>query len=301
MHGCHGGLNQKFYFQPRTKEQNMWVPTRLCGISSDEPPDPPICDVLQAGGESPAAVKLAMSGRGVAPFGFTPIPTFFGGEVQGGFPTFEDLYNNGNGMMMTQWGMDGRTAKNCGGSCDSCLHTKLFTTSIGCNVPQMAEGQQMGCLRFVKTTLSSTPYGPIDEDAAIKCNDTIQDGWSGWCECLTADGGASVIHAVRSAVRNPVGKPYTCEEECKKPTWVPAVGKVEMAYTEADFGSNGLPDGQNVIRAGRGAKCSDGFYDIEHLPVGSLGAVCVNLQSDLSWDKSGGVKAPPASKLCAKR
>lgn len=300
MHSCHGGNNQKFYFHPKVLKQDIFVSTKLCGLSSDEPPDPPMCDVLQAGGESAYAVNKAMKGKGVAAFGFSPIPTFFGGEMQHGKPTFEQMYTNGHGMMFTQWGMDGRGPKNCGGKCDKCLHTRLFTTSVGCNVAAMPKGQEMGCLRFVRTKLSGTPYGPIDEDADVKCDQVIPDSYSGWCECQTAVSNTTVIHAVRSAVRNPIGKPYTCADECKSPTWIPAVGKIEMAYTGADF-SKGKPDGEENIKPGKGAKCSPGFYDVEHLPVGSVGAACVNLQSDLVWSTNGGVKPPPGSKLCAKR
>ena len=104
-----------------------------------------------------------------------------------------------------------------------------------------------------------------------------------------------MIHAVRSAVRNPIGKKYTCAAECKNPTWVPAIKGLEMAYTSEKM------EGGTVIPHGKGAKCKQGYYDIEHLPVGSVGSSCVSLNSDLPWAKSGGVKAPPASKLCFKR
>ena len=132
-----------------------------------------------------------------------------------------------------------------------------------------------------------------------RCTDKVLDTYSGWCECQPAEEGkGSVIHAVRSAKRNPIGKEYTCEEECKNPTWVPAISTLDMAETSANFDTIGNED---VLKHDQGAVCEKGFYDIEHLPVGAVGPLCVNLQSDLSWDMSGGAKAPPASKLCAKR
>lgn len=297
MHKCHNGLNQKFYFVPVTIEQNLFVTAKLCSVASDEPPDPPICDVLQAGGESAKAVNEAMKGSGVAAFGFTPIPTSFAGEMDHGKPTFEQMYLTGPGMMLTQWGLNGLDCDGC--TMDQCRHTRLFTTSVGCNVPRMPKGKEMSCVRFVKTTEASTPYGPIDKDANIKCTDKVLDTYSGWCECQPAEEGkGSVIHAVRSAKRNPIGKEYTCEEECKNPTWVPAISTLDMAETSANFDTIGNED---VLKHDQGAVCEKGFYDIEHLPVGAVGPLCVNLQSDLSWDMSGGAKAPPASKLCAKR
>ena len=77
---------------------------------------------------------------------------------------------------------------------------------------------------------------------------------------------------------------------------MPAIKGLEMAYTSQKtvLFSDAIPHGM-------GAKCKEGYYDIEHLPVGSVGSSCVNLNSDLPWSKSGGVKAPPASKLCFKR
>jgi hypothetical protein len=302
MHNCHGGDNQKFYFQPTEVHQDSFVAAKLCGQVSNEPPDPPICDIVQAGGESAAVVKKAMAGTGAAAFGFTPIPTFFGGELEGGDPTYNEMYLNGHGMMFTQWGMDGRGRADCGGECDQCLHTRLFMTTVGCNVPQMPKGKEMECVKFVKTKYSNTPYGPIDEKVDVKCNETVPDTYSGWCECVTAEEGTKVVHAVRSAVKNPIGRKYTCEQECKKPTWVPAITMVEMAYSSADF-SKGGPDGNwdKVVARGKGAKCKAGFYDVEHMPVGSVGSSCVNLNSELRLSRSNGVKPPPASKLCVKR
>ena len=131
-----------------------------------------------------------------------------------------------------------------------------------------------------------------------RCADKVLDTYSGWCECQSAEEGEKVIHAVRSAKRNPIGKEYTCEEECKNPTWVPAISTLDMAETSANFDTIGNED---VLKDDQGAVCEKGFYDIEHLPVGAIGRACVNLQSDISWDMSGGAKAPPASKLCAKR
>jgi hypothetical protein len=304
MHECHGGDNQKFYFEATYFEQDMHVATRLCGLASNEEPDPPMCDIIQAGGESADAVNKALKINSVGEFGFTPIPTYFGGELvpKGADgtaePSFEQSYMEGHGMMFTQYAMDNRGGAasdgTCGGNCDKCLHTRLFTTAIGCNIPKAKPGEEMSCVKFVKTKLHNTPYGPIDESADVKCNDTVPDTYSGWCECETK-GGAKVIHAVRSAVRNPIGKKYTCAAECKSPTWVPAIKGLEMAYTSEKM------EGGTVIPHGKGAKCKPGYYDIDHLPVGSVGSSCVNLNSDLPWSRSGGVKAPPASKLCFKR
>jgi hypothetical protein len=304
MHECHGGDNQKFYWQANYFKQDMHVATRLCGLASNEEPDPPMCDIIQAGGESADAVNKALKINSVGEFGFTPIPTYFGGElVPAGAkgtsdPSFEQSYTQGHGMMFTQYAMDNRGGAasdgTCGGNCDKCLHSRLFTTAIGCNIPKAKPGEEMSCVKFVKTKLHNTPYGPIDESADVKCNDTVPDTYSGWCECETK-GGAKVIHAVRSAVRNPIGKKYTCAAECKSPTWVPAIKGLEMAYTSEKM------EGGTVIPHGKGAKCKPGYYDIDHLPVGSVGSSCVNLNSDLPWSRSGGVKAPPASKLCFKR
>lgn len=47
MHECHTGDNQKFYFEATYFEQDMHVATKLCGLSSNEEPDPPVCDIIQ--------------------------------------------------------------------------------------------------------------------------------------------------------------------------------------------------------------------------------------------------------------
>ena len=129
---------------------------------------------------------------------------------------------------------------------------------------------------------------------------------------------------------------YTCEEECAHPTWIPAISMVEMAYTPVDFkGGMGCanpsgvedpfdnsavnvkwygagPNGNEFacseqIPLGKGATCSDGFYDIEHLNVKTVGNTCVSLNADSirgddgMGNHGGKRKPPPASKLCAKR
>ena len=47
MHECHGGDNQKFYWQANYFKQDMHVATKLCGLASNEEPDPPMCDIIQ--------------------------------------------------------------------------------------------------------------------------------------------------------------------------------------------------------------------------------------------------------------
>ena len=127
---------------------------------------------------------------------------------------------------------------------------------------------------------------------------------------------------------------YTCEEECKKPTWIPAVSALEMTYTTADIAGLSIP-GQppadclikpgaaaddlrvaagvayvyvqgggagSPIKKGQGAKCSTGYYEIEHLYLDnspSIGATCISLNG--AFMTSSGVIGPPASKLCYKR
>ena len=39
---------------------------------------------------------------------------------------------------------------------------------------------------------------------------------TGWCECQLADGSASVIHAVKSQVRNPIGKVLQTRTACSQ-------------------------------------------------------------------------------------
>ena len=162
----------------------------------------------QAGGESADAVNKALKINSVGEFGFTPIPTYFGGELvpKGADgtaePSFEQSYMEGHGMMFTQYAMDNRGGAasdgTCGGNCDKCLHSRLFTTAIGCNIPKAKPGEEMSCVKFVKTKLHNTPYGPIDESADVKCNDTVPDTYSGWCECETK-GGAKVMSPPPSA------------------------------------------------------------------------------------------------------
>ena len=152
----------------------------------------------QAGGESADAVNKALKINSVGEFGFTAIPTYFGGELvpKGADgtaePSFEQSYMEGHGMMFTQYAMDNRGGASsdgtCGGNCDKCLHSRLFTTAIGCNIPKAKPGEEMSCVKFVKTKLPNTPYGPIDESADVKCNDTVPSAYSGWCECATKDG-----------------------------------------------------------------------------------------------------------------
>ena len=113
---------------------------------------------------------------------------------------------------------------------------------------------------------------------------------------------------------------YTCEDQCKNPTWIPAINALEMAYTTVDFTKQNGPSGAGAtfpafasssigyfgqINTGQGARCdakhlkskSTDFVDIEHLPVGSIGAKCVSLNYALK----GADNTQPASKLCVKR
>ena len=119
---------------------------------------------------------------------------------------------------------------------------------------------------------------------------------------------------------------YTCEDQCKNPTWIPAINALEMAYTTVDFTKQNGPSGAGAtypsslggcvtgqsslglfgqINTGQGARCdakhlksaSTDFVDIEHLPVGSIGAKCASLNYALK----GADNTQPASKLCVKR
>ena len=120
---------------------------------------------------------------------------------------------------------------------------------------------------------------------------------------------------------------YTCEDECKKPTWIPAVSALEMTYTDVNFeniGSEALtppganfieklgaliaPDGRDargdarfvgIVPKGQGAKCSADYNPIEYLSVGGASPRCVSLNSALKV--STGVMGPPTSRLCYKR
>ena len=142
----------------------QYVDMKLCGTVSDSPPESPICDVLQVGGDAPSVIA-AMDGKGVANFGFTPIPTQFGGEPM--MPTayyakYADLYKQ-YGMFFTQFPIGNQVALKGGSTwfidnLDYCNHVQLFTTSIGCNVPQMPPGEEMSCVRFVKTKDPNTPH-----------------------------------------------------------------------------------------------------------------------------------------------
>jgi len=324
-----GDFQKKNFGQPKTNTINymtpsntgMFVNAKLCGIQRDSPPDPPICDILLGSGPSAAGVEKAMQGKGLAPFGFEEIPASFAGD--GGTGAIEQSFN-AYGMFLSQLGMGGywegvlEYIRN-----DNCRYVKLYTTSIGCNLPQMPAGKEMTCLKFVKTKLHHTPYGPIDDNVQVSCTDTVKEEYSGWCECQLADGSASVIHAPKSQERNPIGKEYTCEEECKKPTWIPAVSALEMTYTTADIaglrddgmfkpGATGVGDLAYVyvqggggipgrpIKKGQGAKCSTGYYEIEHLHLdNSIGATCISLNG--AFMTLSGVIGPPASKLCYKR
>ena len=276
----------------------MFVATKLCGLMDKEPVDTPICDVVQAAGDSRENVFNAIetTWNGAGHFQFDPIPHYLGGETPGRYPSFEQKYDGTHGMMFTQWGFDGHNwDKN-----DQCSYARLFTTSEGCNLPQ----EEMDCVGWVSTADPSTPYGPIDNSKSINCNETVPDSASGWCWCLKKDGVTAVKHAVKSARRNPIGVEFTCEDECKKPTYIPGISEIELAYTTADY-SQGSPGGSDeqtgVLANGLGAQCSDGFFDVEHMPVGELRSTCVNLNSDLAWHHSNNRKPPPSSKLCIKR
>ena len=160
-----GDFQKKNFGQPKTNTINymtpsntgMFVNAKLCGIQSDSPPDPPICDILLGSGPSAAGVEKAMQGKGLAPFGFEEIPASFAGD--GGTGAIEQSFN-AYGMFLSQLGMGGywegvlEYIRN-----DNCRYVKLYTTSIGCNLPQMPAGKEMTCLKFVKTKLHHTPHG----------------------------------------------------------------------------------------------------------------------------------------------
>ena len=57
MAAKHGGQNQQVYFHHSLVTSDLLVDAKLCGVHSNEPPNPPICDVLQVGGSSQAAVE----------------------------------------------------------------------------------------------------------------------------------------------------------------------------------------------------------------------------------------------------
>ena len=169
-----GDFQKKNFGQPTTNQKNFnskvwvsnheitWVPmfvtAKLCGIVSDDPPDPPICDILQGAG-SWQAVQAGLKHKTFGAFGFEAIPTQFGGDGQQG-DALQTAYDSNYGMLFTQLGMGhywsgfGKTNK-----INECQYANLYTTAIGCNVPQMPSGQEMTCLKFVKTKLRSTPHG----------------------------------------------------------------------------------------------------------------------------------------------
>ena len=170
-----GDFQKKNFGQPTTNQKNFnskvwvsnheitWVPmfvtAKLCGIVSDDPPDPPICDILQGAGYSRQAVKDGLKKKDLGAFGFEAIPTQFGGDGQQG-DALQTAYDSNYGMLFTQLGMGhywsgfGKTNK-----INECQYANLYTTAIGCNVPQMPSGQEMTCLKFVKTKMRSTPHG----------------------------------------------------------------------------------------------------------------------------------------------
>lgn len=193
---------------------------------------------------------------------------------------------------------------------DECKYVMLYTTARGCNTLQPAGGQ-MSCLRFVKTTDESTPYGPVAEEEvwmaeldptpASSCEVEVLETWSGWCECATPDGW-KVIHAVKDASRHPhvSYKKYTCKEECEKPTFIPAIKDAKMAYTtdEVKAGS-ALTMGFAAFSAEKAAKCDgdgfDGYTGVEY------SGTCTSLNSRLDQRWTGNVREAAASRLCVKR
>ena len=76
-----------------------------------------------------------------------------------------------------------------------------------------------------------------------------------------------------------------------------ATGVGDLAYVYVQ-GGGGIPG--RPIKKGQGAKCSTGYYEIEHLHLdNSIGATCISLNG--AFMTLSGVIGPPASKLCYKR
>jgi hypothetical protein len=318
----------------------------LCARKSKEPPEEPICDILVAGGPNRKTVMDSLKKRG-GPFDFKEIRVF----------NPDKLHKNGfinQGLAYSQYGTWTRSEANLypgwckkgmkipqcknallakilplckyppkytrpplAGQIDSCKAIFVLTTSRGCNIPAMPKSKAAKCVSFTQTSGATSAYGSVVKE--LGCDTKITEDMSGWCNCISADNKSEFPHAVKSAVRNPIGKTFTCKEECESPTWVPAIKDVKMEYSPDTIGVVPKDDPSHKQKGAHGwiaqhhararysdgdhfnfrpAKCPSGFLNAEKLEVDGVRDTC-SISLNTGFTRKAGKQIP--SRLCVKR
>jgi hypothetical protein len=171
--------------------------------------------------------------------------------------------------------------------------TKLFTTSMGCNLPVPDAQNRMTCVRFARTSYPNTPYGPLLR--THNCSEKVKSDWSGYCECQAPNGNV-ILHAPTSQSYSPIGHEYTCEKECLTPTWIPAITEAQVSYNTQDIT---MFWERFTIRN----TCPEDFRDIQYMPstVETGYPTWMSLNTGLNVFNEKGRTEESPSKLCIKR